>query len=861
MDGGTLQALLPRFRERGEAPALAAFGGAAPRIVSFAALEDRAMRLAGLFRQNEPVGIYAPNGVEWIVARIALIAAGALAVHCDSEWPAERLAQVLGVAKCQRVFTTKELAARLPPGVEFLDLDALPSGERSAAVAAPDPDDEAALFFTSGTTGPPKPVPLTHRNILSNVRAILSDPRFLRADDRLLLPLPLYHAYPFIIGLVTPLAAGLPVVLPAGVTGPDLTRALKEGEVSVMVGVPRLYQALYDGIAARVARSAVFRALIALSIFVRRRLGWRIGRVLLAPVRRRLAPRLRLLASGGAKLDADLAWALEGLGWEVLNGYGLVETASMATFERSGHARPGTGGQAGPETQLRIAPVEGWSDGAGEVQFAGPLVFKGYRDDAAANRAAFTDDGWFRTGDVGRIDGDGFLHIVGRVKEMIVLPGGKKVAPEDVEKIYAESPYIGEIALLEDGDALAAVVVPNLEAVRAMGGGKIEDMVRVALGERAQRLAPHERVSRFAIAREALPRTRLGKVQRFALADIYARARRAEPPKPRALTDEDRALLEKPEARKVYEFLVARFPEQGVSPDTAPQLDLGIDSLAWVSLGLEMDEKTGVRLSEDAISRSVTVRDLMREAIAAAGPHRSTTSMGTRETAPSKNDALRRRLMSDPKWLAPRGPLATAIGLGLCAIAFPLMRVYFLLRVRGRALVPLTGPLIVAPNHVSDIDPFVAGVALGLARVPAFAWAADVQQVFFRPLGRLIARPLGMFPVDDRTPGASLTMALEMLKRGRILVWFPESWRSPDGSLQAFQPGIGRLVIETGAAVVPCWIEGAMNSMSRTGHFPWPAKIEVRFGKPIKGLKGTPEEIARSVHDAVAGISGARTTS
>jgi long-chain acyl-CoA synthetase len=520
----------------------------------------------------------------------------------------------------------------------------------------------------------------------------------------------------------------------------------------------------------------------------------------------------------------------------------------MATFERSGHARPGTAGQAGPETQLRIAPIEGWGEGSGEVQFAGPLVFKGYRDDAAANRAAFTEDGWFRTGDVGRIDGDGFLHIVGRVKEMIVLPGGKKVSPEDVEKVYGESPYIGEIALLADGDALAAVVVPNFEAIRAFGGGKIEDMVRVALAERAPQLAPHERVSRFAIAREALPRTRLGKVQRFDLTDIYARARRAEPPKPRTLTDEDRALLEKPEARKVFDFLVGRFPDQAVSPDTAPQLDLGIDSLAWVTLGLEMDEKTGVRVTEDAIARSVTVRDLMREALAAG-------------TAPSKTDALRRRLMADPKWLAPRGPLLTAIGIVLSAIFFPLLRVYFLLRVRGRASVPLTGPLIVAPNHVSDIDPFVAGAALGLARVPALAWAADVQQVFFRPLGRLIARPLGMFPVDDRIPGASLAMAMEMLKQGRIVVWFPESWRSPDGKLQAFQPGIGRLVNETGAAVVPCWIEGAMNSMSRTGHFPWPAKIEVRFGKPIAGLTGTPEDIARIVHDAVDEISGARTTS
>ena len=301
------------------------------------------------------------------------------------------------------------------------------------------------------------------------------------------------------------------------------------------------------------------------------------------------------------------------------------------------------------------------------------------------------------------------------------------------------------------------------------------------------------------------------------------------------------------EARRLFDFLAARFPDRAIHPDTAPQLDLGIDSLAWVALGLEMEEKTGVRLTEDAISRAVTVRDLMREAVAAGA-------------APHKDDVLRSRLMADPKWLTPRGALLTAIGLAMCAIAFPLMRLYFWLGVRGRDQVPMTGPLIIAPNHVSDIDPFVVGAALGLARVPALAWAADVQQVFLRPIGRLIARPLAMFPVDDRIPGASLAMAAEVLRRGRILVWFPESWRSPDGRLQNFQPGIGKLVTESDAAVVPCWIEGAMKSMSRNGHFPGPAKIEVRFGKPIAGLTSAPEEIARTLYDAVDRLSGARTT-
>jgi long-chain acyl-CoA synthetase len=851
MAGETLQRLFAQFAARGDAPALIGFGADGPRTVGFAALADRALEVAGALAargvaKDEPVAIFAANSIEWITARFALIALGALCVHCDPEWRSEHLAHAITLSRAKRVFATREMASRLPASAEILLLEELPSGDRIEPRIS-DPDDEASLFFTSGTTGPPKAVPLTHRNILANVDALAAT-GMLRPGDRMLLPLPLYHAYPFIIGLLTPLNFGLPVVLPHGVTGPEIARALKEGEASIMAGVPRLYRALYDGIAARAAGNPVFKPLLALSKFTRKTLGVRIGRALFGTLHRRFAPRLRLLASGGAKLNEDLTWNLEALGWETLQGYGLVETSSMAVFERSKDARPGTAGKPGPDTKLRIVPAEGWDQpGTGEVQISGNLVFKGYRDNPEANKAAFTEDGWFRSGDVGFIDADGFLHIVGRVKEILVTQGGKKVSPEDVEAVYSKSPFIHEFAVLEDGDDLVGLVVPNLDALREFGGGRIEDIVRVALAERSRELASHERISRFAITREPFPRTQLGKYQRFALPQIFKRAERAEPPPAGALSDEDRELLERPAARQVFDFLVARFPGRAISPDTSPQLDLGVDSLAWVALGLEMEDRLGVKLSEEAVASAMTVRDLLRAAAQDGG-----------NAAPSRDAERRRRLMSDPKWRRPRGPLLRAVGMVLYAIFLPLIRLYFRLEVRGRDKVPTKGPLLIAASHASDVDPFVIAGGLTLAHMRNMSWSADVEQVFFRPTARLIARPLRMFPVDDRTPAASLAVAAEMLKAGHLLVWFPESWRSPDGRLQNFQPGIGKLVTETGAPVVPCWIEGGIRSMSRTGHFPRPVKIEVRFGAPIAGLRGTPEEIARALHDAVAELSAAR---
>ena len=682
----TLNELVAELPARGDAPAVIAFEGGAVHTLSFAGLADRANSLAGGLQARgvvagEAIGLFAPNSTDWIVTRLALAALGAVAIHLDPEWRGERIAHAVRLGKAWRVFTVDALADHVReavPDCEILILgDPELPGEAVTAMARPARDDVAALFFTSGTTGLPKAVPLTHRNILCNVEALL-EIGLVRPDDRALLPLPLYHAYPFIVGLLVPLAAGIPVVLPEGVSGPDLARALTDGEVSVIVGVPRLYAALYDGIAGR-ARGAgrvarlIFGALLAFSVAVRRHTGQRIGKTLFHALHKRFGPRVRLLASGGAKLDAGLAWRLEGLGWEVLNGYGLVETASIATFERPGEPRAGTAGQPAPHTQLRISPTEGWDEpGTGEVEIGGPLVFAGYVDSADANRAAF-HDGWFRTGDVGRIDADGYLHIVGRVKEMIVTAGGKKLSPEDVERAYTQSPFIRELAVIEDGDALAALVAPELDAVRAAGGGRIEDIVRIALGEVSRTLPSYERVTRFALTRERLPRTRLGKLQRFALPDIYARAKRAEPPVAPPLSEDDRKLLEDPVAKSVFDWLAARFPGHTITPDTTPQLDLGIDSLAWVGLGMELDDRLGVRLSEDAVARAVTVRDLLHEVMAAGA---------SSESVASPENARRHALMADrERWAAPQSPLVRAIGLVLYAIALPLIRIYFWLRV------------------------------------------------------------------------------------------------------------------------------------------------------------------------------------
>src|SRR5918996_6520757 len=222
-------------------------------------------------------------------------------------------------------------------------------------------------------------------------------------------------------------------------------------------GIERKVEA-FGGFARR-----LYQSLLGISTWVYRRFGWRIGRVLFAPLHRQIGPALRMMASGGAPLKPETAWRLNGLGWEVLVGYGLTETSPILTFNPPGRARIGSVGLPVKDTEIRIEPVPDVEPGTGEIEAHGPSVFAGYWQNEEATREAFSGDGFFRTGDLGYTDADGYLFIVGRSKEMIVVAGGKNIFPEDVEAVYGKSELIQEIAVLDHDGRLVGLIVPQVE--------------------------------------------------------------------------------------------------------------------------------------------------------------------------------------------------------------------------------------------------------------------------------------------------------------------------------------------------------------------------------------------------------------
>ncbi len=870
------------------------------RTLGFEELRRRVGCLAaGLCRdgaEGDSVILFAPASREAIVAALGILRAGRVVVPLDTQMPDEDLKQVVADSDARCIVTTQALAGRIrmlemdpklecyavDEGDEALSLSTL-MDEEPADPAEPGEDEPAVVFYTSGTTGPPKGVPLSHRNIRFQLQAVVRS-GLIRGDDRLLLPLPLHHVYPFVIGVLAPLSFGLPVILPEALTGAGLARAMREGKATVAIGVPRLYQAFYSGIRDKVGQSPVGRLYFSVSMFLARagqKIGLSAGGALFRPIRRKAGPALRLLASGGSPLDKDLARDLEAMGWPVAIGYGLTETAPLLTLKHPGEGSYASVGRAIPGVELRVDPSavqtdEGESSrtpetthagqGWGELQARGPNVFAGYRGLPEKSERTFTPDGWFRTGDIARMDENGFVYLGGRVSSQIALQGGENVNPASLEEVYAHVDGIEEIGILEDDGRLAALVVPDDETLREDGYRATAEKIREGLQAQGRQRPSYQRVARVEITSHSLRRTRLGKLRRDALQKDYQAARGAQKDAAQAtgpvpmenLSSEERAQLENDRARALWDLLCQRYPTRPVAPDAHLEIDLGIDSLDWVELSLEIEKATGVAVDDRLIGRVDRVRDLLA---AMAEAETETGTEGRRTPLEDPESALSPR---ERRWADPRGPVRSVLFAFLYGLVRLCMRALFRAEGRGLENVP-KGQCILAPNHDSYLDPPAVAVVLGYKRARDFFWAGWTGVMFRNVCLRLISGLTQVVPVDPRRgPLSSLAFLALVLERKHALVWFPEGRRTPDGSLEKFQSGIGLLLQQRDVPVVPVYIQGTYAALPRGRFWPRCRKVNVHFGTPRSAqdlrageTRRDPDAIAAAVRDAVAELRDA----
>lgn len=497
--------------------------GSEPLSWSYGELGDASRRIATYLRVREVergdrVILWAVNGPEWVVAFFGIQLLGAIAVPLDVRCREDLLCRIEEQTEPKQLILGREQAEQLTqPHVEQVIIEELPdvlSTTEPLVIdsALIDPSDIAEVMFTSGTTGHPKGVMLTHHNIVTNVEmartAVMPAPKY-----RVLSILPLSHMYEQVGGLLTPISGGASITYPSSLRPDSIFAAMVAARATNMCCVPQVLQLFRQGIERelrRQGREQQFARLHALA----RRLPFGSRRLVFRAVHARMGGAFDFFLSGGAYLDPDLGRWWEGLGIKVLQGYGMTEAAPIVTTSTLDDRDVASVGRPLPGISIRFTDEQ-------EILLRGDNITPGYWRDTEATAAAF-EDGWYRSGDLGYLDRAGRLHLQGRKKDLIVLGNGMNVYPEDVERVLAaESGVRGAVVLgTSRGQDIEVHSVLLLD----------EATEAEAIVKRANlRLAPHQQIRRVTVwPEESFPMTPTLKVKR---ADVIARL--AEAPQQR----------------------------------------------------------------------------------------------------------------------------------------------------------------------------------------------------------------------------------------------------------------------------------------------------------------------------------------
>ena len=796
-------------------------------------------------KKGDHAAIIAENSPRWCASYLAILTAGGIAVPVDPQLGPAEIQNLLHDSGAKILFHSRMTGAAVKASakrlselnhqVTLIDLDetdicSLSNMEEGMRLPGTSPEDIASIIYTSGTTGTPKGVMLTHNNFCSDAEA-LTGLRIVTHEDNVLSVLPLHHTYAFMCTFLVPLFLGASITYPASMKGPDLLSAIRERGASVLIGVPQLLGLLRNSIMKKICELPGPSAMLLLKLhrfsgFLREQADINIGRFVFSAAHKTFGRQFRFFTSGGAKLDPQIMRDLEALGFTVLEGYGLTETSPVLTFNPVSRRKPGSAGKPLPGVELRVP--EPSETGEGEIEVKGPMVMKGYYKNISATEEVIRE-GWFKTGDIGHVDRDGYLFITGRSKEVIVLASGKNIYPEDAEKLYLGSPLIKEICILDYGaqgtaEALHAVIVPDFEYAKQEGISNIQEAIKWEINAVSNKIPSYMRVTGYSITKGPLPRTPLGKLRRFMIkADI------SRPSEAAVKATKEEELLAQDEISQVISDALRQFLKDGqrINPEDNLELDLGLDSLSKIELIVSLEKAFSIKLPENFLSDIHTVGEL-------AESLRSQTSQGFSTEAIGKT-SWKNILAEEPreKILSEESKALLALVFLMHTLLKLLCKLFFRLEARGIENIPADKTFILTPNHTSYLDGFVLLLALPFSYFRNI-YTLGLRDFFTGVVKGWLAKISHVIPIDSTSYlNKALQTSAYVLRTGHSMAVFPEGGRSFDGNLMEFKKGVGILAIETGTAVVPVFIEGAFAALPRTAVLPRPVKITVTFGSTL----------------------------
>lgn len=759
--------------------------------------------------KGDHVVIWGQNCPEWVAAFWGSLLRGAVVVPIDERSTDDLVRRIVGEVDPKLLLYGSNIDC-LELGLQLMALEDLPGeiGGRSGEIypaANISGSDPVEVVFTSGTTGEPKGVVLTHENILANIEAIETVVRrysrweFLVHPIRVLCLLPLSHVFGQVMGIFVPHLLGLEVIFQDRLDPAAIVETIRRERVSVLSTVPRILDTLRDkvrrdeeaagrlhGFDRDVADAAHW------GVLKKWRRFWRVHRM--------FGLKFWSLVSGGAALAGDTEEFWRRLGFVVVQGYGMTETAALVSLNNPFKLRSGSLGQVLAGQEVKI-------DESGEILVRGKNV----------SAAAGAQKGWLRTGDIGSLDETGRLYFKGRKKDVIVTAAGMNVYPEDIEAALARQPEVLQSVAFglegKNGEEPAAALILK-------PGSSAEEAVRGANSS----LSPHQRVRRWTVWSEPdFPRTATMKVRRNVVAD----AARRELSGGAAATDEKSSVLDDVLAR------IGARKRGSISAGTRLTEDLGLDSLSRVELLSAVEERFHIDVDEQAFTTAETVGEIELLIRAEKPPVESRTKF------------------SFPRWPL-RAPVSWLRVAFYRAVTLPITKILCRVRVRGlENLAGVRAPVLFASNHVTEID-----AALIMSAMPArfrgrLAIAMDGERLMsyrHAPPGTpsltrlrtffqywLATAMFNVFPLPRRSGfRRSFEFAGEAMDAGYNVLIFPEGEITKDGRMQKLRRGVGLLAGGLEAATVPVKISG-LYELRKAGRrfFAPPGSVTITFGEPV----------------------------
>lgn len=499
-------------------------------------------------RRGDRIAVLGENRPEWAFSYLGIQSSGAVAVPVDSLMPPAGIRHILQNSGARILFVSGRFISVISEMAEIKTLEKIvcfDEGEHNGALLWNDIlkeaeaidvefpkrelDELAAILYTSGTTGHSKGVMLSQRNIMSNV-ATASRIFPVGTEDTFLSVLPIHHSFEATCGFLVPLYCGSSITYARSMKSNELIADIRDTKVTMMVGVPLLYEKMHAGILRGIKKKGkekIFNTMYGV-VSLGDKVGMKLGGKIFSGLREQAGfGTVKYFASGGGPLDPATARFFNRLGICMLQGYGLTETSPITHINPPWNIKDITVGPTIPDVECKI--IDKNEHGIGEVCLKGPNIFLGYYQNQEATDEVMDKDGWFKTGDLGMIHADGYLQIMGRQKNMLVTGGGKNVYPEEVEHYLNRSKFIAESLVLGKpresgyGEEVIALIYPDYEQVdlhyeaqeKKPTDRDIYNLIKAEITETQLDIADYKRVRRFRIVEEEFQKTSTRKVKRF----------------------------------------------------------------------------------------------------------------------------------------------------------------------------------------------------------------------------------------------------------------------------------------------------------------------------------------------------------